>query len=303
MQSDACARVFSAGDLGSARFAPVSLAVFGHPVAHSLSPLMQNAALAEMAKADPRFSEWAYYKFDVPPEELCGALPEFGKAGFAGINLTIPHKEVVFSCAEKNGIEFDEFSRLAGACNTLSRRGDGWLGTNTDGFGLARALEISCGAGFENSDVVIFGAGGAAKAACFRALLDGCASLRISNRTRSRMDALLGAVSVAGYSASALSDLSEIPDGAVLINATSVGLGPDDPPVADFARIPKGCVFFDMPYARGRETASVLAARAAGLRAAASGLEMLAWQGAKSLSVWTGGPLMGAVMSEALGRA
>ncbi|MBR4597590.1 MAG: hypothetical protein IKO42_04235, partial [Opitutales bacterium] len=102
---------------------------------------------------------------------------------------------------------------------------------------------------------------------------------------------------------SALDDFSQIGGNSIIINASSVGLKPADAPLLDFAKIPKTCAYFDMPYIRGRETNSVIAARANGI-AAASGLGMLAAQGAMSLSLWTSTkPLQIRTMLRALQQA
>lgn len=278
-----------------AEFAKFPLAVFGFPIAHSQSPKMQNAALRELAKSDSKFRGWAYYKFEVAPEELKDTLKAFHDLGFLGVNLTIPHKEIVLDFLE--GAE--DFAVMARAANTLKRTPTGWKGFNTDGFGLAKAVELFCGRAFRGSDVVIFGAGGAARAAAFKAAMDGCKSLRVFNRTKSRLDSLLESLRGAGFSAGSLGGVGEIKAGSILINATSVGLKKDDLPIVDFSAIDKSCAFFDMPYRAGGETPSVEAARKAGLKAA-SGRAMLAWQGAKSLSIWTGREMLGELMLNAL---
>lgn len=279
-------------------FAEKPLAVFGKPVAHSLSPAMQNAALQKLALSEKQFAFWRYYKFEIDPENLEKTLSEFHKAGFEGINLTIPHKEIVMPFLG----EISPFAQMVGAANTLIRTKDGWKGDNTDGFGVAWAVENFSGRTFKNSDVVILGAGGASRAAAFKALVDGCASLKIYNRTKSRLERLLEDISSRGFKAEPLECFSEIAPKSIIINASSVGLKPDDKPVLDFSKIPQGCAYFDMPYIRSRETNAVLEARKCGFKAA-SGLAMLAAQGALSLSIWTSRPLQTETMLEALKNA
>ncbi len=285
-------KIYTLSDIEGAEFAEFPLAVLGKPIAHSLSPLMQNKALEFLAKKDKKFSAWRYYKFEIDPSELELALKKLHAKGFVGLNLTIPHKEIIFKFLESA----DEFSCLAKAANTLSRTSMGWTGTNTDGFGLEKAIQKFTGKSFKDADVVLLGAGGAARAAAFYILRSNAKSLQIFNRTESRADALISEIELAGYKAQKFSEISE---NSIIINATSVGLKTDDLPVLDFAKLSKTCTFFDMPYAKGRETSSVLAARKAGL-SAASGRDMLAWQGAKALSVWTKQEILGELMSETL---
>ena len=112
------------------------LAVIGHPIGHSLSPQMHNAALAAMAQADARFAGWRYHAFDIDPGDLPAALDQMGARGFRGVNLTVPHK--VLAVGLVSGL--DAGAREAGAVNTLLRSGSGWSGFNTDGYGLATSL-------------------------------------------------------------------------------------------------------------------------------------------------------------------
>src|SRR5690606_29323968 len=84
--------VLTLADLDHRSFPGTALAVLGHPIKHSISPAMHNAALAVMATDDPRFHTWRYYRFDVPPADLPRALNRLHAAGFHGLNLTVPHK-------------------------------------------------------------------------------------------------------------------------------------------------------------------------------------------------------------------
>lgn len=277
---------------------PPLFAVFGKPIGHSLSPLMQNAALAKVAKTNAELDGAKYFAFEVEPEKLAETLDVFWRKNFVGINLTIPHKEIAMRVVN----DFDASAENAKACNTLLRTPRGWKGFNTDGFGVSAAVEHAFGRGFANADAVLLGAGGAARGAAAAIIAAGCKSLLVANRNPERLKKFADDLSMENFgikTASLAGIEAKIPPRAIVVNATSVGLNADDSPVVDFSKIPPDCAFLDMPYRRNGETPSVLAARANGIPAE-NGLAMLAWQGAKSLSIWTGAPLMGAFMLETI---
>ena len=271
-------------------------AVLGCPIGHSLSPLMQNAALERIAESDPEFEGAGYFAFEIFPENLREALDILLEKGFLGANLTIPHKVAPLSFLE----DVDSYAKSAGACNTLLNDGGKWKAFNTDGFGLEKALQILFEFSAEGRDIFILGAGGAARGAAFWLGRKNPRSLNLSNRSKDRLQSLVSDLRSSGidcgeFSVSGL----KIPENSALINATSIGLGASDGAVADFGKLPKSCVFFDMPYRLGGTTKSVEEARRAGLRAE-SGLAMLAYQGAKSLEIWTSKQFMGDFMFEIL---
>ncbi|MGF1450417.1 MAG: shikimate dehydrogenase [Opitutales bacterium] len=275
-------------DLASWRFEGTALAVLGHPIAHSVSPAMHNAALAVMAQSDTRFADWTYLKFDVPPEELPQALPALHAAGFHGLNLTIPHKVDALDLVA----DVEPAAAQMGAVNTLVHQADGFVGHNSDGFGLEQALRMDLHVELAGAKVVLLGAGGAARAAAVQCLRSKCAELWIGNRTPERLQGLLdllkpvaSATPVCGF------DLMRPPTGlpktAVLINATSVGLKPGDPSPMDLAGFHAlTTVVYDMIY-NPAETPLLHEARQRGLRGA-NGLSMLVWQGVRSLEIWSG---------------
>ncbi|HEX2099254.1 MAG TPA: shikimate dehydrogenase, partial [Candidatus Synoicihabitans sp.] len=116
--------VLTLTDLDHWSFTGTALAVLGHPIEHSLSPRMHNAALAELATRDPRFATWKYFRFDVPPQDLRLALERFHSRGFLGLNLTVPHKILAFDRVHT----VDPAARPIGAVNTLRRTPQGWNG-------------------------------------------------------------------------------------------------------------------------------------------------------------------------------
>ena len=235
--------------------------VLGFPVGHSRSPAMMNAAFAELGL------EWRYLKLAVPParfDEVVRALPG---SGYRGANVTIPHKLAARALAD----ELSDSAESIGAVNTLTFGEDGRIaGDNTDAGGLLDALGEPLPA-----TALVLGAGGAGRAAAW-ALAHAGARVSVWNRTPSRARALANELGV---------EAAERPtDAELLVNATSVGLRPDDSleglPLVD-AR-----VVVDLVY--GRERTPV--ARWGDERGArvVDGLEVLVSQGARSLAIWTG---------------
>lgn len=302
---DDAARTYSLADLETWSRPGVSLAVLGHPIKHSISPAMHNAALAGLARTAPRFADWRYFRFEVPPEELPRALDLLHARRFLGVNLTVPHKILAFASPRVVGI--DPAARPVGAINTLRRRDEGWEGFNTDGHGLASGLREDLGVELAGSHVLLLGAGGASRGAAVECLQRGVASLWIANRTRENLDALLlrlapvaGEIPVHGFDPR--TPPPTLPRRALVINATSAGLKPEDPLPLDLGALPAAAdaapiAVYDMIY-NPPETRLLAAARARGLRAA-NGLSMLVHQGARALELWTGGPVPVEAMREA----
>lgn len=296
--------VLTVADLAGWSHPGPALAVLGHPIRHSVSPAMHNAALAALARTQPGFAAWRYFRFDVPPERLPDALPRLHAAGFHGLNLTVPHKVLACDLVA----EIDPSARAIGAVNTLRRTATGWRGFNTDGHGLAAGLRETLGVALAGGHVVLLGAGGAARGAAVECLQQRCASLWIANRTRANLDALLaalqplaGTIPVRGFDPAEPPDA--IPAGAVVINATSAGLKPGEPAPIDLRRLAPGAKVYDMIY-NPPQTALLRDAAALGLPHA-NGLSMLVHQGARALEIWTGAaipaPVMHAAASAALG--
>lgn len=273
-------------DLEGWNFAGTALAVLGHPIRHSLSPRMHNAALAALARTDPRYGAWQYFRFDIDPADLPRALPLFHARGFHGLNLTVPHKVI----AVPHLREIDPAAQAAGATNTLVRRADGWSGRNTDGYGLAAALSETLGRDLRGAHVLLLGAGGAARGAAVECLQAGCASLTIANRTPQNLAALLREVAPLAPDIPVTAFVpGKLPAGTLVVNATSAGLKPDDPLPVDLAKLPpRPAAVFDMIY-NPPETPLLKQARDLGIPAA-NGLAMLIHQGAKALEYWTDVP-------------
>ncbi len=264
-----------------------SLAVLGHPIKHSISPAMHNAALTELAGHDGRFADWKYVRFEIHPNDLPPALEHLHAKGFRGINLTVPHKIIAFD----HVAEVDAATKPVGAVNTLLWTPGGWRGFNTDGYGLAAAVWETLQLDLAGADIVLLGAGGAARGAAVECLQRGCASLWIANRTRENLDALLrilmplaGQIPMRGFTPTEVP--TNLPPGALVINATSAGLRDTDPLPIALESLPQPRAVFDMIY---NPPETPLLRHAAQLRIpTANGLSMLVHQGAKALEVWTG---------------
>jgi len=299
--SDAHDTVHTLADLEQWSFGGTSLAVLGHPIAHSLSPVMHNAALAELATRDARFASWRYFKFDIDPADLSRALPLFAARGFVGLNLTIPHKIIAVDLVHR----IDSAAADAEAVNTLrlTARGE-YEGFNTDGHGVTAGIAEDLGRTIAASPIVLLGAGGAARAAAITCLHGECASLWIGNRSQTNLRALIDQLSPTAHRMNTplrAFDLTappeDLPPDAIVINATASGLKPGEPPPIDLGRLPGRPCIYDMVY-NPPVTPLLQAAQALGLRAA-NGLTMLVHQGARALEIWTDATVRADIMLRA----
>lgn len=284
----------------------VRLAVLGSPVGHSLSPVMQNAALEALG------SDMRYAKIECPPEQLAAALDLARRAGFAGLNLTIPHKtEVLHLCNE-----LDDTARQLGAVNTVLFDGNRTVGFNTDGPGLVRAIREAFSFDLRDLRVMVLGAGGGAgSAAALQCALEKCPRLVLVNRTESKAhdvakrafallhtDRLEGPedpVTVIPLAESALREQLTRTD--LVINATSLGMKRTDPRLISPALLTPDLMVYDMIY-RPAVTRLLEDAHAAGARTA-NGLSLLLHQGALSLEIWLNRPAPLDTMRAALATA
>lgn len=264
---------------------PGRLVLLGHPVAHSLSPRFQNAALR--AAGIPL----TYEAIDVRPEDLQGVLAGLQEVRGAG-NVTVPHKAAVFSaCAWHTPT-----ATRTGAVNTFWHEGTRLAGDNTDVAGFRELAARVLGGVPEGATVALFGAGGGAAAVCAVAAEWPGARVLVYARTPARASGLAARFGdlcrIAGTPRDALRGAS------IVVNATPVGLSGDDVPVA-VDLLPGDAAVMDLAYRPG-ETPWVRAARAAGHRAA-DGLEMLVAQGAHAFERWFGQTPDRGAMRAALG--
>jgi len=249
------------------------LGVIGWPVAHSRSPAMHNAALAQLG-----MDEWRYQLLPVPPErfeETTRALPG---AGFLGVNVTIPHKRAALALASSAS----EAAAQIGAANMLSFGEDGEIAAeNTDAPGLLDALGVEV-AGMR---ALVLGAGGSARAAAWALREAGAGAVAVWNRTPERAEQLARELGVSAAPRPLPADL--------LVNCTAVGLIPSasrdgelNQLALTFDALSEYSHVVDLAYSTS-ETALLAAARAHGVHAV-DGLEVLLAQGARSFELWTG---------------
>jgi shikimate dehydrogenase len=270
-------------------------AVLGWPVRHSASPAMHNAAFAALGM------DWRYVAHAVKPEHLGEALRGACRLGYAGVNLTVPHKSEALRLVDLadpvsttlqavNTVVFEALRDgewtspgCAGACDGPVRM----HGYNTDADALLRALREDLAIEPRAARVLLLGAGGAGQAAARRLADEGVGELHLVNRTEAKAEALARELEAAhpavdvrvGYPAG---------DIEIVINATSSGLRSDDPLPYDAARFSPGQAdaAYDMIY-RPAETPFLRGAKSAGCRTA-NGVGMLLYQGAAAFELWTG---------------
>ncbi len=249
-------------------------AVVGHPVSHSLSPVIHGAWIAAAGlDAD-------YVQVDPGADGFALFVEDQRGGGLRGVNVTIPFKEAALAAAD----EVSDRARLAGAANLLLFREDGAVfADNTDGIGLLGALAAQA-PGFDPKagPAVILGAGGAARGAAAALMLAGAPQIRIVNRTRERAVAIATDI---GAPVIAVVDPG-LADANVIINATSLGLNGGAGQDIDLTVAPKSAVVMDMVY-RPLRTEFLQRASGLGLRTV-DGLEMLIRQAAPSFEAFFG---------------
>ena len=255
-----------------------------HPASHTRSPAMHNAAFAALG------IDAAYLAFDVEPSDLPQAIAGARALRVAQLAVSIPHKVEVMSLLD----EVDSTARRIGAVNTVTRRDDRLVGSNTDWLGAVQALErVTKLAG---KHAVVLGAGGAARAVVY-GLLERGAKVVVLNRSVERAETLVRDLGALG--AGSLADLSDTPHD-VLVNTTPVGLRSDESPVLSQA-IEAGSVVMDAVY-DPPQTALLRDAAARDARTV-PGKWMLVYQAGQQLEQWTGRPAPIDVMAKAFDQA
>ncbi len=263
------------------------VALLGHPVKHTASPVFQNAALQALG------INAVYVPFDVIPDKLESAVTGLQALGAVGANFTVPHKEAAYALCDECAPE----AHVMKAVNTIRFDTGGVIGYNTDAYGITTALAEE-GIAFHKAKVVILGAGGAAKAIVAQAMLDGAGELFVVNRTIERAEQLIQQISTNCRELVSHTNLLPIcqaigydeirgalRDATILINATSVGLRKEDPLLFNPAYIDPSTFVYDTIY-NPSQTRLLIEAKKSGCGKTANGLGMLLHQGARSFELW-----------------
>jgi shikimate dehydrogenase len=268
---------------------PIRLGVFGDPVAHSLSPEMQNAAL-RACEIDAQ-----YARFHIRPNELRSALRFLRNLDFVGVNLTVPHKIAGFAQID----EADEFASRAGSVNTIRVHDKKLVGSNTDGEGFLRAIRSEFSVDLRDLRVMIIGAGGGTgRAIAWQSALENCERLVLLNRTVEKANALADRLRPFFMEARVLGPAArleaiaweesairmQLADTDLIVNATPLGMNSSDPAPIPARLLAPHHIVFDCVYGASK-TALLHAAEQAGARSA-NGMSMLLHQGALSFSIW-----------------
>ena len=262
-------------------------AVLGHPVHHSLSPVIHAAFAAQTGQ------HLSYEAIDVAPEQLVAALRRLPDEGYRGVNITVPHKEAAWAYAQQNG-RLSERATLAGAVNTLAWTDGGLLGDNTDGQGLLNDLQQRHGLNLNSKRILLLGAGGATRGVILPLLAATPKALVIANRTAAKAETLAtlfagnaGNTDVSGCGLDALTSIVK-DNGAfdLVVNATSASLGGESIALPTDTLTVDGFAY-DMMYGKAL-TPFLVSQQAAGATHLADGLGMLVEQAAVAFAVWRG---------------
>ncbi len=258
-----------------------NLGVIGWPIVHSLSPAMQAAAIRSAGV------DYAYIAMPVHPEKLAQAVEGLRSLGFRGFNVTIPHKTAVIDCLD----EIDEDARRIGAVNTVVNEDGRLLGRNTDVAGFLQGLAKQ-GVAIRNKKVVIFGAGGAARAVIWGLIREQAAKITVGIRDAGKAKAALadfsGAADMEVVSWNDGRFASALEGAEILVNTTPLGMTPkiEEAPPVDWDRVRSEAFVYDIIYTPER-TRFLWEAESRGYRVL-NGTTMLVGQGAEAFSMWTG---------------
>jgi shikimate dehydrogenase len=272
------------------------LGVIGHPIGHSLSPLMHNAALTELGE------NYVYVAFPIKPDDLATAIAGLASIGVVGFSVTIPHKQTIMPFLS----QITPTAKLVGAVNTVWWTEQGWQGTNTDVEGFVAPLK-ELAQDWQKVNPVVLGNGGAARAVVVGLAQLGCPEIQIVGRNLEKLEAFKNSWSRADFNSElsvypwqALAEL--IPSTALLINTTPLGMTPhlEQSPVEEdlMSGLSSSAIAYDLIYTP-RPTRFLQQAADQGATII-DGLEMLVQQGAAALRLWLQKPVPVDTMRQAL---
>ena len=260
-----------------------TLGIFGHPISHTLSPVMHNAVIKALGL------DMAYLPFEVKPPNLKEAINGIKSLGIIGVSITIPHKESVIRFLD----DISEEARLVGAVNTIVNKDRKLVGYNTDGSGYMASLKEELGFNPKSKRIIIIGAGGAARGILAALATQKPKSITVANRTLSRAVSLIkafkGKFRDTRFEAIDLdNNMLKMSFNSVdlLINTTSVGMKQSKALKIPLETLPKIAIVSDIIY-NPLETLLLKKAKKLGLTTH-GGLGMLVHQGARSFKLWTG---------------
>ena len=271
--------------------------IFGHPVNHSLSPQMHNAAFQALRL------DCIYLAFDIHPKDFEIAARAIKSMGISGVNITIPHKESIIFFLD----EISPEANITGAVNTVKNVDGKLIGYNTDVSGFLRAIKEDLGFHPKGLSATVVGAGGAARAVLTSLCMNEAYQVYVINRTLDKAKRLASEFKK-GFKdtfiqAVSLDDKDEIKNilgkTNLLVNATSAGMKGVDSVEIPLEYLQKEAVIYDLVY-DPRETNLIKTAKELGYKAS-GGLSMLLYQGAESFEIWTGKDAPISVMKKALG--
>lgn len=253
--------------------------ILGHPLGHSLSPIMHNAAFKHLG------IDAEYRKKDILPKDLAKTIELLRQSDIFGANVTIPYKLDVMPFMDT----LSDAVKAIGAVNTIVNNNGKLLGHNTDASGYIRALQEEAGFEPKSKVAVMLGAGGAARAVAYALLSEGVSKLYIYNRTFEKANSLAKEFSVFGnIQATTKEDFNlKIKSCDLLVNTTSVGMESNgkDPNISPVTVLPSFGFVSDIVY-RPAKTQLLCDAEEAGL-SGQNGLAMLVYQGAAAFDMWT----------------
>ncbi len=258
--------------------------IFGHPVEHSLSPVMHNSAFKALRL------DCVYLAFDIQMRDLETAARAIKSLGIAGVNITIPHKESMTFFLDKMSPE----ATLTGAINTVKNENGKLTGYNTDVGGFLRAIKEDLGLNPKGLTVAVLGAGGASRAVVSALCMNEVSRVFVINRTFEKAKKLASEfkksfkdVSIEAVSPEdSLETENVLKISDLLVNATSAGMEGIEQIEIPLEHLPMQSMVYDLVY-KPRETTLLKRAKELGHKVS-GGLSMLLYQGAESFEIWTG---------------